>query len=110
MVLPIFATPIAAGYLFFTIFYEEGGPLSWTGIPWLSDPDWALVSIIIVDVWQWTPFAFLVFLAALQGIDEEQIQAARPETSSERSEEHTSELQSLMRISYAVFCLTKQPS
>src|SRR3546814_9852143 len=28
----------------------------------------------------------------------------------ERSEEHTSELQSLMRISYAVFCLTKQKS
>src|SRR3546814_3762332 len=30
-----------------------------------------------------------------------------PTTSSNRSEEHTSELQSLMRISYAVFCLTK---
>src|SRR3546814_2711294 len=30
------------------------------------------------------------------------------ETSATRSEEHTSELQSLMRISYAVFCLTKQ--
>src|SRR3546814_7258043 len=27
-----------------------------------------------------------------------------------RSEEHTSELQSLMRISYAVFCLTKKPN
>src|SRR3546814_5252061 len=34
----------------------------------------------------------------------------RPETweASERSEEHTSELQSLMRISYAVFCLKKK--
>src|SRR3546814_9441011 len=31
-----------------------------------------------------------------------------PMTSSSRSEEHTSELQSLMRISYAVFCLKKQ--
>src|SRR3546814_4146279 len=30
--------------------------------------------------------------------------------SSERSEEHTSELQSLIRISYAVFCLKKQTS
>src|SRR3546814_5393670 len=29
-------------------------------------------------------------------------------TGTDRSEEHTSELQSLMRISYAVFCLTKQ--
>ena len=82
MILPIFATPIAVGYLFFTIFYEVGGPLSFTGIPWLSDPNWALVSVILVDVWQWTPFAFLVFLAALQGMDEELLDAARLETES----------------------------
>lgn len=82
MILPIFATPVAVGYLFFTIFYEEGGPLGWTGIPWLSDPHWALVSIIIVDVWQWTPFCFLVFLAALQGIPVELLEAARLETHS----------------------------
>src|SRR3546814_9110204 len=37
---------------------------------------------------------------ALPGVDPGQIEV--------RSEEHTSELQSLMRISYAVFCLTKQ--
>lgn len=83
MILPIFATPIALGYLFFTIFFEVGGPLSFTGIPWLSKPNWALFSVILVDVWQWTPFAFLVFLAGLQGIDEEQIEAARIETESE---------------------------
>src|SRR3546814_379635 len=34
--------------------------------------------------------------------------AASPEGKGPRSEEHTSELQSLMRISYAVFCLNKQ--
>src|SRR3546814_3069583 len=34
--------------------------------------------------------------------------AARPKAPGERSEEHTSELQSLMRISYAVFCLKKK--
>src|SRR3546814_10698931 len=33
--------------------------------------------------------------------------SAAPLKGAERSEEHTSELQSLMRISYAVFCLTK---
>src|SRR3546814_6475961 len=32
-----------------------------------------------------------------------------PERLNKRSEEHTSELQSLMRLSYAVFCLTKKP-
>src|SRR3546814_2174023 len=35
-------------------------------------------------------------------------EAARSATASQRSEEHTSELQSLMRISYAVFCLKKK--
>ena len=77
IMLPIFATPVAVGYLFFTIFYEEGGPLGWTGIPFLSNPTWALISIIIVDIWQWTPFCFLVFLAALQGVPDELYEAAR---------------------------------
>src|SRR3546814_3383321 len=35
-------------------------------------------------------------------------EAARPGRRTDRSEEHTSELQSLMRISYAVICLKKQ--
>ena len=77
MILPIFATPIAVGYLFFTIFYEEGGPLGFLGIPFLSEPGWALFSVILVDVWQWTPFCFLVFLAALQGLPDELYEAAR---------------------------------
>lgn len=83
MILPIFATPIAIGYLFFTVFYEEGGPLQWTGLPWLSDPIMAKISVILVDIWQWTPFCFLVFLAALQGISEEQIESARLDSNSQ---------------------------
>jgi multiple sugar transport system permease protein len=77
MILPIFATPLAVGYSFFTIFYEVGGPLAWTGIAFLSHPNWALFSVILVDVWQWTPFCFLVFLAALQGVPGELYEAAR---------------------------------
>ena len=93
MLLPIFATPIAVGNIFRTIFFEEGGPLSpiklWflddpLKIPWLSDPSWAFASLIIVDVWQHAPFAFLVFLAGLQGIDQEQLEAAALETESKR--------------------------
>ena len=76
MILPIFATPIAVGYTFFTIFYEVGGPLGWMGIPFLSNPHWALVSVALVDMWQWTPFCFIVFLAAIQGIPNEQYEAA----------------------------------
>jgi multiple sugar transport system permease protein len=83
MTLPLFATPIAVGFLFFTIFYEEGGLINGLlglKIPWLSDPNLALFSVMLVDVWQWTPFVFIVILAALQGIPEEYYEAARLET------------------------------
>jgi multiple sugar transport system permease protein len=81
--MPLFATPIAVGFLFFTIFYEEGGLINGLfhlKIPWLSTPYWALVSIILVDIWQWTPFCFLIFLAALQGIPDDYYEAAQLET------------------------------
>jgi multiple sugar transport system permease protein len=85
MTMPLFATPIAVGFLFFTIFYEEGGlanGLLHLKTPWLSNPYWALASVTIVDIWQWTPFCFLVFLAALQGIPEDYYEAAMLETKS----------------------------
>lgn len=83
MTLPLFATPVAIGYLGITIFYEENGPintfLSSLGIakvPWLSNPFWALIAVIIVDIWQWTPFVFLVSLAALQALPPDLYEAA----------------------------------
>ena len=45
-------------------------------IPWLSDPNWALVSIIIADVWQNTPLMVLLFLADLQSLPLEPLEAA----------------------------------
>src|SRR3546814_7805843 len=42
------------------------------------------------------------------GLAESEIGRGRPRSAGRRSEEHTSELQSLMRISYAVFCLKKK--
>ena len=88
-ILPMFAAPIALGYLGLTIFYQQGGPINnvlaavgLRPVPWLSDGQWALVSILAVDVWQWTPFVFLVVLAALQNVPAELLEAARIETSS----------------------------
>lgn len=45
-------------------------------IPWLSDPTWALVSVIIADVWQNTPLMVLLFLAGLQSLPQEPLEAA----------------------------------
>lgn len=83
MILPLFATPVALGYLGITLYYETNGPinialraLGFENIPWLSNPFWAKVAIMIVDIWQWTPFVFLVSLAGLQGLPQDLFEAA----------------------------------
>jgi multiple sugar transport system permease protein len=82
--LPLFATPVAVGYLAITLYYEQDGPINsliqafgGEGIPWLSDPFWALAAVILVDIWQWTPFVFLIALAGLQSLPSELYDAAR---------------------------------
>ncbi len=82
LLMPLFATPVAIGFLFLTIFYEEGGPINsfltplGLKVPWLSDPIWSFISVVLVEIWQWTPFCFLVILAGLQSLPEEIYQAA----------------------------------
>jgi multiple sugar transport system permease protein len=44
---------------------------------WLGDPDLALVSVIAIHTWQWTPFAFLVILASLSALPPDLYEAAR---------------------------------
>jgi len=43
---------------------------------WLGDPTLAMVSIIVSDVWQWTPFVFMIVLAGLQGLPGDVMEAA----------------------------------
>ena len=47
------------------------------GVRWLFDPAIALYSIVLVDVWQWTPMVFLILLAGLQSIPREYYEAAQ---------------------------------
>lgn len=84
MTLPLFASPIAIGFLGLTIFYEIDGPvnqlitaLGGTPVPWISNGFWARVAIMIIDVWQWTPFVFLVALAGLQGLPQDVLEASQ---------------------------------
>lgn len=44
---------------------------------WLAGQKTALLSVILVDVWQWTPFMFLLLLAGLQSLPEEPYEAAQ---------------------------------
>ena len=50
--------------------------LNTESLTWTASPKLAMVSVIAVDVWQWTPFVFLVLLAGLQAIPQEPYEAA----------------------------------
>ena len=54
----------------------KGAGLNTLALAWTARPGLALFSVIMVDVWQWTPFMFLVLLAGLQAIPQEPYEAA----------------------------------
>lgn len=54
----------------------KGLGLNTEALTWISSPRLAMLSIIVVDVWQWTPFMFLILLAGLQAIPQEPYEAA----------------------------------
>ena len=47
------------------------------GVAWLHDPDLALYSLVLVDLWQTAPLVFLILLAGLQSISDEVYEAAK---------------------------------
>ncbi len=84
LIMPMMVVPAVAGYMFFMLF-QSGGPvndiLSWftanpVTIAWLSDPTLALLAVMIADIWQWTPLMFLILLAGLVGVPDDQLKAA----------------------------------
>ena len=54
----------------------KGFGVNTTQLTWTASPKLAFASVILVDVWQWTPFVFLVLLAGLQAIPQEPYEAA----------------------------------
>lgn len=83
-ILPMMIAPIVVGLMWRYMYHPTVGPfnrglkaLGLQPVPWLSDADWALVSIIIADIWQWTPFIFILALAALQSLPKSALEAAR---------------------------------
>jgi len=79
---PLFTMEVAIGYLGITLFSSQGGLVSWLleqvgiSIPWLSTATGGLSAAMILEVWRWTPFVFLLALAALASIPEEIYDAA----------------------------------
>lgn len=83
-ILPMMIAPIAVGLVWRYIFDAQFGLLNAVlglfGIAakgWLADPELAFAAIVIADIWQWTPFVFIMVVAALANVDGSVIEASR---------------------------------
>lgn len=83
LILPMVVAPVVVGLLWRYMLNVQFGIMNYfvslLGMPrvdFLGDPAWALPTLILIDIWQWTPFTFLIMLAALQGIPEDVLEAA----------------------------------
>jgi len=82
--IPMMLTPIGIGFMWRMLFDPGGGPvndilikLGFPFIGWLSNAKIAIYTIIVSDIWHWTPFMFILLLASLQGIPSELMEAAK---------------------------------
>ena len=90
LLLPLVATPVAVGIVF-NLFYDPTiGLLNFAlhalGLPqgrWVSSESSVIASLVLVDVWQWTPMITLIVLAGLAGLSEEPVEAARVDGASD---------------------------
>lgn len=81
--LPMVATPVAVGMVWLLMYEPTIGVINYflrmLGLPqglWLASPAQALGSLILVDVWQWTPMITLIVLAGLASLPKEPFEAA----------------------------------
>jgi multiple sugar transport system permease protein len=83
-IVPIVIPQVAVGIVFRLVFVSDYGVLNLvlgkTGhdqILWLSVPALAMLSVATVDIWQWTPFVYLIMFAGLQTVSREAVEAAQ---------------------------------
>ncbi len=85
LLIPMMLPSVVVGVVWRLMFNPSFGAINGTlkslgantdDLTWTASPALALISVICVDVWQWTPFMFLILLAGLQSIPQEPYEAA----------------------------------
>lgn len=83
--LPLFTPPVAVGMIWKLIYDPASGLLNHYLLQWgiinepiafLGNVNWAMPAVMFADIWQWTPFCFLLCLAAFQSLPFEPYEAA----------------------------------
>lgn len=84
MILPILVPPVAIGSMWKLMYNYDFGILNQAlalvglgPVGWLSNTSLALWSVVVVDVWHWTPLVFLILFAGVEGLPRDVIEAAR---------------------------------
>ena len=84
-ILPIVLAPVVVGLFWRTLMLAPNfgildfavSTMGFGPVNWLGSPVPALISVIVIHTWQWTPFAFLVLLASLASLPPDIYEAAR---------------------------------
>lgn len=86
LIIPMVTPPIVAGVVARLVFTPTYGIINYalravgaidTEILWLSTARGALFSVLSVDIWQWTPFVFLVCFAGFQAVPQDVVEASK---------------------------------
>jgi multiple sugar transport system permease protein len=82
-IVPIMIAPVVVGLLWRYLFDANFGLINYlvrlVGFEpkiWLGTPGLAMPAVIVTDIWQWTPFMFILFLAGLQSLPKDPVEAA----------------------------------
>lgn len=83
-ILPLMVSPVVVGLIWRYLFDARIGwinyYLGFIGIEpqvWLGDPELAFFAIVFTDIWQWTPFIFIIVIAGLQALPSEVLEASK---------------------------------
>ena len=72
LIVPLFISPVIVGQFWSLLLQQPYGPTNYllgkllgqpVEISWLTQTPWNFIAIITADVWQWTPFMFVILLA-----------------------------------------------
>jgi multiple sugar transport system permease protein len=85
LIIPLFISPVIVGQAWALLLQRPFGPTNYVlsqilgfevTIGWLTEAPWNFIAIILADVWQWTPFMFVILLAGLTAIPPNLYEAA----------------------------------
>jgi multiple sugar transport system permease protein len=80
IMIPMFIAPIVVGIIWRMMFNPQYGVIDYIfhaqGFSWTGSTTWAIPSLIVADVWEWTPFMFVILLASIEAMPLEQMDAA----------------------------------